>query len=127
VLVQHLLEIIPGLGDQVKGRGFVGSALRLISKKNRFSERAFNPTVKQYIRARLLHPKMMIEAEVRSPSKQPIVDAISSEPLGADRLRKESRRRAKASGIVVKEELDLKSLLLELWQQNQRTREPNLR
>jgi hypothetical protein len=52
---------------------------------------------------------------------------IISEPLGADRLQKESKRRAKASGIVVKEELDLKSPLLELWQQNQRTREPNLR
>jgi hypothetical protein len=64
----------------------------------------------------------MDKAEVR------IVDAKQiSEPLEAGRLRQESRRRAKASGIVVKEELDLKSLLLELWQQNQRTREPNLR
>jgi hypothetical protein len=41
--------------------------------------------------------------------------------------KKRAERRAKASGIVVKEELDLKSPLLELWQQNQRTREPNLR
>jgi hypothetical protein len=41
--------------------------------------------------------------------------------------KKRAERRAKARGIVVKEELDLKSLLLELWQQNQRTREPNLR
>jgi flagellar biosynthesis/type III secretory pathway chaperone len=40
---------------------------------------------------------------------------------------KRAVRRAKASGIVVKEELDLKSPLLELWHQNQRTREPNLR
>jgi hypothetical protein len=66
----------------------------------------------------------MMIAEVRSnglsmPYHQSLWEQIDCE--------KRAVRRAKASGIVVKEELDLKSLLLELWQQNQRTREPNLR
>jgi hypothetical protein len=52
-------------------------------------------------------------------------DNISEEPLVDCEERAE--RRARASGIVVKEELDRKGPLLELWQQNQRTREPNLR